>query len=311
MKVYFFLLACCFHSIFLFAQTRDEILNEGKARFGSAEYADALRQSMEGLAIYPDDLKLLVLKAKCLIRLDEISDAYETLNYIITKHSDNGEGYIHRGILLKDLQEYELSLKDMERAVELAKTDSARIEAYLFRGGAKMDLREFTGAYNDFMTAYQIDSTSVMVLNSLVLVCKEVGKPEKVYEYLERVLKINPNDLVAIANTGFELQEDGLYDSAIHYHNRAIAIDSTIPLGYSNRGFCYYKLGKLDEALKDVDYSLELLPSNSFAYRTKALIHIAKGQTDQACEAIEMALLYKFTTLYGDEVEELKKKYCQ
>lgn len=307
----FILVFFIFNSVCLNAQTRDEVLKEGNARFDSMEYADALRKSMEGLALFPDDPKLLILKALCLYKLDDVSDAYETLTYLIKMHPASGEGYVHRGLLLKYLQEFEMSLKDMEKAVELAKTDSARIDAYLLRGSAKMDLREFTGAYNDFMTAYQIDSTNISVLNSLVLVCKEVGKPEMVYEYLERVLRVNPNDLIAIANTGFELQEDGQYDSAIHYHNRAIAIDSTLHLAYSNRGFCYYKLGKLDEALKDVDYSLELMPSNSFAYRTKALIHIAKGQTDQACEAIEMALLYKFTTVYGDEVEELKKKYCQ
>lgn len=305
------LLVLCFSTFFVFAQTRDEVLKEGKTRYDNEEYADALRRSMEGLVLYPDDPKLLILKAQCLGRLGEISDAYETLNYLVTKHPENWAGYVQRGILLKDFQEFELSLKDMERAVELAKTDSARLEAYLYRGGAKMDLREFSGAYNDFMTAYRIDSTNVIVLNSLVLVFKEVGKPEMAFEFLERILKINPNDLVAIANTGFELQSAGRYDSAIQYHNRVLAMDSTQPLGYSNRGFCLYKLGKLDAALKDVDYSLEILPSNSFAYRTKALIHIAKGERDEACEAIEMALLYKFTTLYGKEVEELKEKYCK
>lgn len=301
----------CFIGNLLSAQTLEKLIEQARESYTKKDYDQALYYAMEGLAQYPDDKALLLIKAHCLEELDEPADSYETLSFLISAHPSYSLGYLNRGILLVRLQEYEEALKDFEKAVVLAETDSLHFESILFRGGVKMHIRDFQGAYNDFYTAYQKDTLNLIALNSLVLVTNEVGKPEMTFEYLNRVLKIDPENLIAITNMGFELQEIHRYDSAIYYFNKALKMDSTNALAYSNRGFCYYQLGKLDAALEDVTHSLMLYPTNSFAFRTKALILIAQGKTQEACQAIELALLYKFTIMYGNEVEELKKKYCQ
>lgn len=298
-------------SISLFSQSREEIEKKADAFFEKEQFTEALREYMIGLNSYPNDSSFLLQKAICLDRLDELVDSYEAYSDLLKKHPRNFIGYNNRGLLLLRAQEFEMALQDLNKAVEIAYTDSILVSALVNRGSVKFHTRDFNGTYEDLTRALKLDPNNIAVLNNLAGVCDEIGKPELTFAYLRRILAEEPENIGATSNLGFAYQEHGRYDSAIYFFNKTIALDSTMALGYSNRGYCYYKTGKTDQALIDVDRSLELYPTNAYAYRTRALIHIKMGKNAEACKDIEMALLYKFTITYGDEVEELKKKYCQ
>lgn len=298
-------------TISVFGQTREEISKSAGDLYDKEEYAAALGDYTKGLTLYPDDREFLLMKGNCLDRMKELSDAYEAFSYLIQKHPAYSIGYNQRGLLLLRVQEFELALKDLNQAVALAESDSVRLSALLNRGAVKFQTRDFEGTKNDLSEALKIDSLNLGVMNNLAIVSKELGNAEKAFYYLYKILEVEPENVGAISNIGFTYQELGRCDTAIHFFNKVIELNEDEGLGYSNRGYCYYKLGKLDLALKDVNRSLELYSSNAFAYRTRALIYIAQGKNKDACGDIDMALFYKFTTMYGDEVEELKKKYCQ
>lgn len=298
-------------SVNLFSQSKEEISRKADSLYGKELYSEALQEYMNGLSMFPDDRDFLLQKAVCLDRLGEVTDAYESYSVLIQKYPTYSNGYNNRAMLLLRAQEFELSLKDIDKAIEYAESDSIRVGCLMNRGAVEFHTRDFEGAYRDLNKALGIDPKNIDVMNNLAAVCNEVGKPEMTFVYLKRILEVDPRNIGATSNFGFAYQERGQYDSAIYFFNKVILLDPKEALGYSNRGFCYYKKGKYELALKDVDLSLDLYPSNAYAHRTRALINIARGKTDDACKDMEMALLYKFTITYGNEVEELKKKYCK
>ena len=105
-------------------------------------------------------------------------------------------------------------------------------------------------------------------------------------------------------------QKKGKNKEALPYFDKAVQIDPTDPLCYSNRAYSKYKLGAHLAALADINLSIKLYPTNSYAFRNRALIYQALKEDKKACEDIDQALALGFTKMYGEEVEELKKKYC-
>lgn len=298
-------------SLFASAQTKEEIMIEGDSLYEKGEYEAALTIYVNGLSKYQDDKALLFQKAACLDMLGEVTDAYEAYSYLIKKHPKYSIAYNNRGLLLLEVQEFELAAKDFTSALEYATNDSIRLSALLNRGSVKRNTRDFQGSYEDLMEALKIDSLNIGVINNLAIIGHELGKPEITFQNLFKILSIKPDEPIVYTNIGFAFQERGQCDTALFYFNKAIALDSNGAFAYSNRGYCLYKLGKLEPALKDVDHSLKLYSSNAYAYRTRALINIAMGKTAEACKDIDMALFFKFTITYGNEVEELKNKYCK
>lgn len=112
-------------------------------------------------------------------------------------------------------------------------------------------------------------------------------------------------------NLGFIYSSLDSFEQSIDYFNKVLEIEPDEPVAYNNRGYSYYRLGEYRKAIKDIKKSIDMEPSNSYAYRNLALVHITRNRMQEACEALNTALAYGFTKLYGPEVKELFDKYCQ
>ncbi|NML39719.1 tetratricopeptide repeat protein [Chitinophaga sp. G-6-1-13] len=75
-------------------------------------------------------------------------------------------------------------------------------------------------------------------------------------------------------------------------------------------GHAKYQLKDLKNALKDIQRSVALDPKNSYAYRNRALVYLAMKQPDKACEDLHRAINLGYTTMYGDDVQQLLEKHC-
>ncbi|MGC4101109.1 tetratricopeptide repeat protein [Ferruginibacter sp.] len=253
----------------------------------------------------------LFLKANALEKLKDYQEAFNTYTKLIQFYPKSSYAYSQRGILLTSIQEPEYAIKDFSEALGFETVDTVRLTLYINRGAAKVNIRDFQGAYDDFFAAYKIDSLNVGTLNNLAAVCDEVGKGDQTLDYLYRILKIDPTFVGTYANIGFKYQEMGDYKKAIGFFDKVISMDPKEALSYNNRAFNKYKLGDLQSALTDVNTSIKLYPANSYAFRNRALIYIAMKKTGQACNDIKEALRLGYTKMYGEEVEELQTKNCK
>ncbi|GAB2839691.1 tetratricopeptide repeat protein [Ferruginibacter profundus] len=304
----FFVALFCVHGT---AQTKEAHYKKASELYDKADYSNCLKEVNAALRQDSTNSEYLFLKGNTLDRLEKYEEAFLTYSLLIKLYPKDAMALSQRGILLTSIQKPEYAIQDFTEALGFEKTDSVRLTLFINRGAAKINTRDFQGAYDDFFAAYQIDSLNIGVLNNLATVCDEVGKGDKTLYYLYRMIAIDSTFIGAYVNIGFKMQEMGDHKKAISFFDKALALDPKEPLSYSNRAFNKYKLGDLQGALNDINISIKLYPANSYAFRNRALILIAQKKQGDACKDIKEALRLGFTKMYGDEVEQMEVKYCK
>lgn len=310
MRAFFLTIAILLAAI-SFAQTPPEFYKKASDLYDKEDYQNALTQINKALATDSLNLDYLLTKANSLLRLKDYKTSFNVFSKAIYFHPTSVIALNQRGLLLQTIQEFEYAIQDYNTALALPDIDSFKISLYINRGASKIGMRDFLGAYDDFILANKIDSLDIGVLNNLATVCDEVGRGNETLKYLFKILAIDSSFIGTYVNIGFKYQEDGDYKKAIEYFTKAIKLDPKEPLAYSNRSFNYLKTGDLNAALADVNKSIELYPANSFAFKNRALIYIAMKKIDKACSDLDEAINLGFTKMYGAEVEDLKYKHCK
>ncbi|MBS1511463.1 MAG: tetratricopeptide repeat protein [Bacteroidetes bacterium] len=294
-----------------FGQDAESYYNKASDLYDKGAYDSAITNLDKALQTDSVNVKYLLLKGNALEKAKQFQEAFDVLTFAIRYHPKDAYLYNQRGLLLMKVQEAEYSIRDFTTALDFEKTDSVRLTLLVNRGAAKINIRDFQGAYDDFIIALQLDTLNIGTLNNLASVCDEVGKGDLTLSYLFKIIKIDSTFIGAYGNIGFKYQEMGDYKTAIKYYNKVLELVPNEPLGYSNRAFNRYKLGDYKGALSDINLSIQYYPANSYAFRIRALIYIAIKENAKACTDIDEALRLGFTKMYGDEVEQLKKQYCK
>lgn len=304
-----------FFSIFVILNTSAQTIKEyqklAENYYDKGDYKKALKQVDLALKLDSNNSELLILKGNTLESLQKYDSALNVYSKLIELYPNNAIALNQRGLLLNKIQEYDYALQDFDRALYIQNADSIKLSLYINRGAVKQNIRDFKGAYDDYILAYKIDSLNTGTLNNLAAVCDEIGKGDETLGYLFKILKIDSNFIGAYGNIGFKYQEMGDYQTAIKYFDKVLSIDPKDALGLNNRGYNKYKLGDLKAALIDINKSLLFYPANSFAYKNRALVFLAQNKVTDACKDLEKAQNLGFTKMYGDEVEKLKIANCE
>lgn len=219
-------------------------------------------------------------------------------------------GYAHRADVLLGLQMPNESIEDYNQAIKFSKSDTLRYAIIFNRGNARSIKRDFQGAYEDYKLALDFDSTQIGAMIMLGSVLDDLGRIDEAVMYLEKAIRLAPNEIGAIGNLGFRYMDIGNYKGAIKQFNRVLELSPDEPLAYNNRGYAKYKMNDLKGAMKDIERSIALYPQNSYAYRNRALVYLAMNQTARACEDLQRAVNLGYTPMYGDDVQQLIEKHC-
>lgn len=294
-----------------FGQTAEDYYKKASDFYDKGDYNNAITNVNKALQTDSINVKYLLLKGNTFEKENKIQEAFDAYTVAIKSNPRDPYVYNQRGLLLMKIQETEYSIRDFSTALNFEKVDSIKLTLLLNRGAAKINIRDFQGAYDDFIAALKFDTLNIGTLNNLASVCDEVGKGEQTLSYLFKIVKIDSTFIGAYGNIGFKYQEMGDYKMAIKYFNKVLELQPNEPLGYSNRAYNRYKLGDYKGALSDIDLSIKLYPTNSYAYRNRALIYLAENDKSKACMDISEALRLGFTKMYGEEIEQLKGQHCK
>lgn len=166
--------------------------------------------------------------------------------------------------------------------------------------------------YANAITAFsELDKLYPGVLDyrySLSYICDETGDYQKAEEILDKLLAQYPDHAYVLNNKGFNLYHQDRYEEAVPFYEKAIRINPSWAYPWDNLGFVKYKLGHTEEALILIDKSLDLDKGNSFAYKYKGIIYMEQDNKTLALEQFQLALKYRYTETYGEEVLQLIKQ---
>ena len=158
---------------------------------------------------------------------EELDDAIDYYTLVIELDSDLNlvtEAYTNRGVAYHSKDDYELAIRDHNKAVDL---NPNYAEAYFNRGGAYKSKGDYDRAIADFTKAADLKPNFAGVYNHRGVV------------YLDK----------------------GDYDCAIADFTTAIDLNPDfVDEAYYNRGLAYHKKGEIDKALKDYTKAIDLNP---------------------------------------------------
>lgn len=290
---------------------QNEELASAEEYANSGKYKQALTEIEKAIEIDNQVAQLFVKKAGYQIELRDFEGALQTYSDGILLMPDSSTLYDGRGVMLTAFGLQKEAIEDFSIGYRKTKDLEEKAHFLMNRGGAKIKIRDFDGAYEDLIKAHALDSTSLDIMNNLAAVCDEVGKPEENLEMLKKIIETDETYIPAIVNLGFKYQLLERHKEALVYFDKAVNLDPEGPLGYSNRSFSKLKLGDTNGAMTDINKSLKIMPSNSWAYKIRAMIYIQQGKTKKACADLQTALEWGYTEQYGDEVEQLIQTNCQ
>lgn len=249
--------------------------------------------------------------AACRIRAGgDPTESLQALQAALDQGSDRFEILVQRGDLYNDLRMFDRSEADLNEAVGLAGDSARLVKALNRRAWNHLQMRKAAQARADCERVLAMDSLNSEGLNNLAQAADQLGDTAQALRCLKAMIRIDPNDQVALLNTGFFLGSHGRHAEALEYYAQAERLGAKDSYFLSNRGFSRLGSGDLKGARKDVERSIGMNPNNPYAYRNLAHIELAAGDARKACAALERAIELGFTRMYGDEAVTLRKLHC-
>jgi tetratricopeptide (TPR) repeat protein len=295
----------------LFAQAKPDVARKFEALMKAEKYADAVALLNPLIKASPQNAVLFDMRGQALTGLEKAQDAYNDFTEAISLDGKKYDYYLHRAVLFYLTQNPEDAISDNLKALSMAASDSVRNLIRINLGSARMMKRDFEGAYADYLAVLQSDSLDKAALTNIGAVLDELGRGDEAIPFFEKTIRHYPDFVGGYANLAFRYSNMGKYDKALELSNTAIRKFPNEAVTYNNRGYILYKMNRLTDAMADINKSIEMYKENSYAYKNRALVYLALKQNEKACKDLETALQYGFALMYGEEVTELRTKWCQ
>ena len=197
------------------------------------------------------------------------------------KYSDE---YYEQGLVFYNNMEYDRSIDDFTKALEINPRDEENHKVYYMRGRSYLENRQYEKAINDFTKALEIcpvadKATKFLILESRGNAYQALNKNDAAIRDFSDAITLNPlhqNIKYVYHNRGWVWQASEDYESAIKDYSASLAIDPAFAPAYYGRASAYYQLGNLPRAIEDAKEALRLAPENRkyddllFELRTKA-----------------------------------------
>ncbi|MBI5294893.1 MAG: tetratricopeptide repeat protein [Chloroflexi bacterium] len=195
--------------------------------------------------------------------------------------------YFYRGNAHLGLNQFDLALADLSRAIQL---DPQFSSAYTNRGLAHSFLLHYDLALDDYSKAIQLDPQNASAYNNRGSAYNSLEKYGLAIADLTKSIQIEPQDALHYNNRGGTYINMRQYDQAIADFTRAIQLDPKFALAYNNRGLGYSDTGQLELALADFTRVIQLDPKYARAYSNRGDIYARQGKYDQAIDEFTQAV---------------------
>lgn len=188
-----------------------------------------------------------------LINQNKLDEALKCTTLLVIDYPKNAKALNLRGQVYYKKGEFEIAMKDINRAISLTPKDYM---LYINRGSVYYKLGDMPTAAKDFSKAIKL-------------------KPKYADSYLWRV-------------AAYELM--GKYQEALGDIEKYIKFIPKASNGYSTRARLLYALKRFEECLSDCFMAEALNPKNTQAINLKALVYLMRGNFKKALEGFDKAI---------------------
>ncbi len=190
-------------------------------------------------------------------------------------------------------------------------TDTQKAWVFYHQSLVKKRMLDYEAANTYGEAALQLFPNSLTYLANLAIVHMATKDYEKVLFYNLRAYEIDKNNDILLNNIALTHSLMGNYKEAIEIYQKLLVKNPYEPKTLNNLGYAYVQAGKVEMGIEMIRESLNYWSNNSYAHKNLGLAYIKQKNKKQACICFDTALLLEYTRDYGQEVLELKQKYCK
>ena len=178
--------------------------------------------------------------------------------------------YYAQGLVFYKSMEYDRSIDDFTKALEINPKDEENHKVYYMRGRSYLENRQYDQAINDFTKALEIcpetdKATRFSIMESRGNSYHALNKKDAAIKDFSDAIALNlehKNMKYVYNNRGWVWQNKEDYQKALKDYYAALAIDPAFAPAYFGRASSWYKLGNLPRALEDAKEALRLEPES-------------------------------------------------
>ncbi|MBF0279364.1 MAG: tetratricopeptide repeat protein [SAR324 cluster bacterium] len=216
----------------------------------------------------------------------ELALQYLNKTFELTNENPFIEIYNYRGLTYLGLGQYDLALKDYNKALQM---DPEYVNAYLNRGNTHIRLAQNEQALLDFNQAIKLDPKNVGGYFNRGNMYLWQRQYRQALEDYKTVLRLDPSEIKAWINRGTAHLYLQQYEQAIENYNAALKLNPNFLEIFFNRGTVYRYLKQNSKALADYNKTLEINPRHAGALSNRGLIYRELKQKELACSDWKMA----------------------
>jgi tetratricopeptide (TPR) repeat protein len=197
---------------------------------------------------------------------------------------------------INDLRSEEASLADS--LIALYPEDP---ELYLIRGQCYENEREYEAAARMYSQSVERDTGFTLGVMSLGYSCSILGEQDRAVEYMQRYIRMAPDQPDPRASYADILVRAGRYDEALEQYRAALTIKSDYWYAVREIGTVYLIKGRLRDAERQFENAVRMLPTSmateAALLRSRGAVDLQRGKFDaalalfQAAQAIDSSYL--------------------
>jgi Flp pilus assembly protein TadD len=188
----------------------------------------------------------------------------------------------------------------------LDKNSRARGEVYLLMGDAYRRKGDDNNAIATLQKARMAVPESETVLNDLALTLDNAGHHPEAQKVYETIIRMDPNNGVALNNLAYLMVESGLdSDAALSYAQRAKQLLPDLPEVTDTLGWIYLKKAQYDYAVNAFQDLIAKAPGHSTFHYHLAMAYKQKGDKGKAIEQLHDALKYNPTAEEHQKINDM------
>ncbi|KMT22089.1 tetratricopeptide repeat protein [Clostridium cylindrosporum] len=198
-----------------------------------------------------------IQRGRCYQDKNEYELSIKDFDFALEIDSKNASAYFRKAISYEAMENMDKAIEYYSLAIENSK-DSMKEVYYNSRGCCYGYMKDYENAIIDFKEAINISPSSKDAYGNLALAYKAENDIEKAIECYENIIKIDSNDeniYYSIATLYLEIRK---YKEAKDYFTLAINVNPNLEEAFYYRGYINYFHDYFEEAIDDLNASINL-----------------------------------------------------
>lgn len=201
----------------------------------------------------------------------------------------SAEQYLNEAARLSEQKKYGEAILKLDKAIEI---NPRYIGAYINRGADKASLGETEAAIMDYQKVLTIDPGNILALGNIANNYHKMENYEKAIHYLYRAIRIKEKSPLTV---DLMEQQTSSKDFDIPYNEICFRL-----------GLVYYDADSLSKANQYFDDALKSGYMPDKCYYWIGWVNLSSGKTNSACSFFTKAIIYG-----NIEADSVRQLYCQ